>query len=204
MPEQSRVCGRARAGATPTAHCITPTDAMMRVPPPPSFSVVAAMSVPPPPSSVERESAGVPGRDGVEMKSSLPVCAEPYPCFAEMFIACFCADGQPPALPCAMTGGRPSVGVFAAAGLDFAELEQAASTDEDDVWTPPVVRPRPGKRDFRSDTPPEPQNPETDRDVAGRKRSLCPNLPPPGTFSPLLAGPPPRSHPPPACHAQGR
>lgn len=29
------------------------------------------------------------------------------------------------------------MGVFAAAGLDFAELEQAASVDEDDEWTPP-------------------------------------------------------------------
>jgi large subunit ribosomal protein L1 len=35
-------------------------------------------------------------------------------------------------------GGRQSMGVFAAAGLDFAELEQAASVDEDDEWTPPV------------------------------------------------------------------
>ena len=40
------------------------------------------------------------------------------------------------------TGGRQSVGVFAAGGLDFAELETAASTDEDEEleWTPPVVR----------------------------------------------------------------
>ena len=36
--------------------------------------------------------------------------------------------------------------VFAAAGLDFAELEQAASVDEDDEWTPPVVREPPAGR----------------------------------------------------------
>ena len=35
------------------------------------------------------------------------------------------------------------MGVFAA-GLDFAELEQAASVDEADEWTPPwCVNPRP-------------------------------------------------------------
>ena len=44
------------------------------------------------------------------------------------------------------TGGRQSMGVFAAAGLDFAELEQAASVDEDDEWTPPVVREPPAGR----------------------------------------------------------
>jgi len=40
----------------------------------------------------------------------------------------------------AALGGRQSVGVFAAGGLDFAELETAASTDEDEEleWTPPV------------------------------------------------------------------
>ena len=38
------------------------------------------------------------------------------------------------------------MGVFAAAGLDFAELEQAASVDEDDEWTPPVVRDPPAGR----------------------------------------------------------
>ena len=37
------------------------------------------------------------------------------------------------------------MGVFAA-GLDFAELEQAASVDEADEWTPPVVREPPAGR----------------------------------------------------------
>ena len=41
------------------------------------------------------------------------------------------------------------MGVFAA-GLDFAELEQAASVDEADEWTPPVVREPPaGRRQTR-------------------------------------------------------
>ncbi len=34
------------------------------------------------------------------------------------------------------------MGVFAA-GLDFAELEEAASVDEEEEWTPPVVRAKP-------------------------------------------------------------
>ena len=37
------------------------------------------------------------------------------------------------------------MGVFAA-GLDFAELEQAASVDEADEWTPVVREPPAGRR----------------------------------------------------------
>jgi len=37
------------------------------------------------------------------------------------------------------TGGRQNLTVFAA-GLDFAELEQAVDNDEEEEWTAPVVR----------------------------------------------------------------
>jgi hypothetical protein len=49
----------------------------------------------------------------------------------------------PPRVPgLSLAGARRSVGVFAA-GLDFAELEEAASVDEEEEWTPPVVRAKP-------------------------------------------------------------
>ena len=62
------------------------------------------------------------------------------------------------------------MGVFAA-GLDFAELEQAASVDEADEWTPPVVREPPaGRRQTQISFTQNHHSPEPSSDWRSRRR----------------------------------